>query len=405
MTHPSYPSTRDSGLPWLGQIPAHWDVKRLKFIAPASTNKFSDKPDDLLYVGLENTESGTGRILMETQPESVESNVGIFEKGDILFGKLRPYLAKVVQANFHGSCTTEILALRPRPGFDGRFLFYHLLSSRFIDTVNSMTYGTKMPRASWEQIGNLALSIPPLPEQYTIAAFLDHQTAKIDTLIAKEQRLLELLTEQRSAIISQAVTKGLNPTVTLKDSGVPWLRNVPYHWEVKRLGMVSPLLRGHDLTTAEREEGDIPVISSSGPSGYHNRAKAKGPGVVTGRYGTTGKLYYVEQDFWPMNTALYVYDFKGNLPRYIYYLLQILPFDAYSRKSAVPGIDRNDLHPLLVCQPPLHEQEQIVAYIDQQTKHLDDLVGKVETIIERLCEYRSALISSAVTGKIRVRAE
>ena len=102
-----------------------------------------------------------------------------------------------------------------------------------------MTYGTKMPRASWEQIGNLSLSLPPLPEQQKIATYLDHQTAKIDALIARKERLLDLLTEQRAALISQAVTKGLNPDVKMKDSGVAWLGQVPSHWEVKKLKQIT----------------------------------------------------------------------------------------------------------------------------------------------------------------------
>jgi len=150
----------------------------------------------------------------------------------VLFGKLRPYLAKVVYADFDGVCTSELLTLQPIPEADGKFLFYLLLSDGFISLVNSMTYGTKMPRASSEQIGNISAPLPPLPEQRAIATFLDRETARLDTLIAKKERLVELLGEKRAALISQAVTRGLDPTTPMKDSGVPWLGQVPKHWEV-----------------------------------------------------------------------------------------------------------------------------------------------------------------------------
>ena len=229
---PAYPAYKPSGLPWLGDIPAHWQTRRMKFVAPVSTIKLAEKPADVTYIGLEHIESGTGRLLLDAPVEQVDSAVGVFRKSDVLFGKLRPYLAKVVYADFDGVCTSELLTLQPIPEADGKFLFYLLLSDGFISLVNSMTYGTKMPRASSEQIGNISAPLPPLPEQRAIATFLDRETARLDTLIAKKERLVELLGEKRAALISQAVTRGLDPTTPMKDSGVPWLGQVPKHWEV-----------------------------------------------------------------------------------------------------------------------------------------------------------------------------
>jgi type I restriction enzyme S subunit len=228
-----YPEYKDSGVEWLGQIPAHWEVRRLKFAAPQVNAKLSAKPSEKIYLGLENIESGTGQILFDSLSDNVESIVATFQPGDILFGKLRPYLAKVIHADFDGVCTTELLVLRPiRPVVEGRFLFYMLLSHNFINIVDSMTYGAKMPRANATQIGNLPASFPPLPEQRAIAAFLDRETAHIDALIARKRELIDLLHRQRTAIISHAVTKGLDPAVPLKDSGIEWLGQIPAHWEV-----------------------------------------------------------------------------------------------------------------------------------------------------------------------------
>ena len=231
----AYSSYKPSGVEWLGEIPSHWDARRLKHAAPESGWKLTAKPEGVPFVGLENVEPRTGRLLPGSMIEEVESTVVAFDRGDILFGKLRPYLAKVVHAQFCGVGSTELLVFRPRDNVDGHFLFYHLLADGFIDNVNGLTYGAKMPRANARQVGNLVIMVPPLGEQRAIATFLDRETARIDRLIEKQELLIELLAEKRTALISHAVTKGLDPNVPMKDSGVEWLGEVPKHWEVKRL--------------------------------------------------------------------------------------------------------------------------------------------------------------------------
>jgi type I restriction enzyme, S subunit len=138
-----YPAYKDSGVEWLEEIPAHWEMIRLKYAAPSSTTKLTEKPDDLPFLGLENIESQTGRLLVDTPIENVDSTVGVFNRGNVLFGKLRPYLAKAVCVDFSGVCTTELLVLQPSTIVNGKFLFYRLLSEDFIKLVNSLTYGTK----------------------------------------------------------------------------------------------------------------------------------------------------------------------------------------------------------------------------------------------------------------------
>jgi type I restriction enzyme S subunit len=134
-------------------------------------------------------------------------------------------------------------------------------------------------------------------------------------------------------------------------------------WKRCALGDVVELKRGYDLPTRDRVSGSYPIISSSGPSGFHSEAKVRAPGVVTGRYGTIGEVYFVEQDFWPLNTALYVRDFKGNDPRFVSYFLQALDFNAYSDKAAVPGLNRNHLHQAEVILPPVPAQSEIAGVL------------------------------------------
>ena len=214
-------------------------------------------------------------------------------------------------------------------------------------------------RLPTEQFNDLRFPVPTIDEQIKIAAFLDGETAKLDDLVAEQQRLIKLLNEKRQAVISHAVTKGLNPEARMKPTGIEWLGDIPEHWTVFTIKRFSTLHRGYDLTDAERTEGPYPVVTSAGISGSHGSFAAHGPGVVTGRYGSTGRLFYINEDYWPHNTSLFVSAFHGNDPRFVWYSLQTVDFAAHSAKAAVPGIDRNDIHVLPVAVPPTTEQSAI----------------------------------------------
>jgi restriction endonuclease S subunit len=197
---------KESGVDWLGEIPEHWEVKRLKFAAPAKVTKLDVKPEEGVYLGLEHVESWTGRILLDRQPGSIDSAVACFKAGDVLLGKLPPYFPKVTRPHFDGACTSEFLPLRPLAGFSQGYVMYCLLSPGYVRWLDSLTSGTKMPRVSLEHIGNGFIPAPSELEQRAIAGFLDRETARIDALIAKVQEATGLLRELRVALISAAVT-------------------------------------------------------------------------------------------------------------------------------------------------------------------------------------------------------
>ena len=183
------------------------------------------------YLGLEHIESWSGRKI-EGEISNSEGLASSFVVGDVLFGKLRPYLAKVHLAQQDGLISSEALVVRSKDELHAEFLKYYMLSRDFINIVDSSTYGSKMPRASWDFIGNLPVLLPDVEEQKVIARFLDFKTAQIDALISKKKVLLEKLTEKRTALISHAVTKGLDPSVPMKDSRVDWIGEIPKHWDV-----------------------------------------------------------------------------------------------------------------------------------------------------------------------------
>ena len=193
---------KKSGIEWLGEVPEHWEVKRLKYFFRLITEKNCSLQTK--KVALENIESWTGRFIdseVDYQGEGIS-----FLKGDILFGKLRPYLAKVLNAKFSGASVGDIFVMRPKLGISSRFAFYRFLSKPFIDIVNGSTFGAKMPRVSWDFIANLHIAMPNNKEQRTISGYLDSKTTKIDQTISRIEKQTDLLQEFRTALISEAVT-------------------------------------------------------------------------------------------------------------------------------------------------------------------------------------------------------
>jgi len=394
MSFPAYDEYKESGVEWLGEVPAYWDVRRLKFVSDIQTG---DKDT------VDAEEDGEFPFFVRSQTvERISTKTfdceAILTAGDgVGVGKVFHYHEGPF--DFH----QRVYMMNNFRNVDGRFLF-HYLKANFYKVALEGGAKSTVDSIRRPMLTDFPVSFPPCEdEQKAISSFLDVETSKIDGLVSEQRRLIELLKEKRQAVISHAVTKGLNPNAPMKPSGIQWLGDVPQHWGVIQLKWFSTLQRGYDLTKDEFEEGAVPVVTSGGITGTHSVAMAKGPGVVTGRYGSTGHLFYVEEDFWPHNTTLFVLDFHGNNERFVWYSLQTVDFASHSAKSAVPGIDRNDIHVLPVTVPPVVEQIAIAQYLDDRTAKFDSLEAEAERAIDLLQERRTALISAAVTGKIDVR--
>jgi len=173
---------------------------------------------------------------------------------------------------------------------------------------------------------------------------------------------------------------------------------IPEEWEAVLLGEVIQFQRGFDLSHQKRQLGHVPVVSSSGISGRHSEAKVSGPGIVTGRYGTIGQIFFINEDFWPLNTTLFVKDFKGNDPLFISFLLLTVNFQIYSDKSGVPGVNRNDLHQIVVILPPLPEQRAIAAALSDA----DALIASLDKLIAKKWDIKQATMQRLLTGKTRL---
>jgi type I restriction enzyme, S subunit len=215
--------------------------------------------------------------------------------------------------------------------------------------------------------------------------------------VAKKDRLIELLQEKRTALITHAVTKGLDHLTVAEESAVTWTEGM--------LGRFIKLQRGFDITGASEVSEGVPVYSSGGLSGYTDKAMATGPGVIVGRKGTLGTVHYSPTDYWPHDTTLWVKEMRGSYPRFVYYFLIAMRLDHFDVGSANPTLNRNHVHPTPVKWPNISAQKLIASYLDGKISKIDALMRKIRAAIDRLKEYRTAIISAAVTGKIDVRQQ
>ena len=413
-----------------GQTALAFPTKRLKHVVSLRRSHIAGIDDDRPYVGLENIASWTGRLRGDYSASPIRESApssNTFQPGDVLFGKLRPYLAKVWVAEFAGRSTTECLVMKPVE-VEKRFLKYLCLNRDFIDAVNASTFGSKMPRADWRIVGNVSVPAPEARRQHAIADYLDRETARLDALMLAKERVLGLLTEKRRALITRAVTQGIDPNISFRDSGLPWLGKIPAHWEVVALRFLVDSTGGATPDTGKRKywDGEIPWVTPKDmkqseivDSRDHVSELALSecvlrliePGavliVVRGMIlvhsvpaAVNTKPVTINQDMkalrcCPRLTSHFLRDYLYGLEQHIVSL-------ADSSAHGTRKLDSELLGSLGVPLPPLWEQEQIVAHIGEATSKLNALQSAIERSIALLKERRTALIATTVTGRIDI---
>jgi len=290
-------------------------------------------------------------------------------------------------------CGYHLAVIRPNTSsVYPKFLYWTLASSAVRSRFGSEATGVTRFGLRTDSIANAPILLPSRETQQRIADFLDRETARIDSLIEKKRLMIELLDERFLAFTKHVVLAGLDP--------VTGSAELPDSWQQCRLGTAITLHRGFDLPETERREGSVPVISSGARAGSHDTATCAPPGVVTGRYGTIGAVHFIDQPFWPLNTTLFVSDFRGNDAKWVYYLLRVLPLDIDAEKSAVTGINRNVVGALHVPLPPVEAQVELARTLDNHAGHHARLTAALSAQIDRLVEHRQALVAAAVTGDL-----
>jgi type I restriction enzyme, S subunit len=434
-----YPAYKESGVEWLARVPAHWNVKKIKRSClvrrgasprPIDDPAYFDDSGSHAWVRISDV-TASDRYLERTEQR-------LSELGKRKSVALRPGDLFVSIAATVGKPIITRIPCCIHDGFvyfvglreNQEYLYYLFACGEPYRGLGKL--GTQL-NLNTDTIGDIRIPIPPEREQQEVVAFLDRQTSKLDALIEKKERLIELLQEKRAALITHAVTKGLDRKAPMKDSGVEWLGRIPAHWEIKRMAHLTALLVG------------FPFPSDAFGRGPEGTPLLRGDNVTTGRVRWGEKARYWVTDSAPYARYLlrdgdivigmdgskvgrnYAMTRTSDLPvllvqrvarlrarhvverRFVYWAIANSIFHYYvdiSRTDpAIPHITRQDIAHFRIAVPPLEEQRAIATFIEPETAKIDTLIVKIKEGIERVKEYRIALISAAVTGKIDVREE
>lgn len=416
MKYPAYPEYRDSGVEWLGCIPEHWEVKRLKTLA-----------------SMRSGDSITGLSIEETGDYPVYGGNGVrgfaseyTHSGEfVLIGRQGALCGNVHLARGKFWASEHAVVASLRNANDIRW-YANLLE---IMNLNQYSMTAAQPGLSVDQIQSLPVVVPSGQEQSAIAEFLDVQTARIDSLVRKKLELVEKLKEKRTALISRMVTRGLDPNVPLEPSGIEWLGDVPEHWDVKRLKFLLKVgLQYGANETAELDDPDLPRyvrITDVDESGNLREETFRSlpreiacPYLLTdgdllfARSGATvGKTFLYKESWGVCAYAGYLIrariDRRRALPPYLKYFTVSALYSQWTAsvlcQATIQNVSADKYASLWLTVPPVCEQAAIADYLDRETAKIDSMIAKVEQAIEKLQEYRTALITAAVTGKIDVR--
>lgn len=442
MSFPRYPAYKATGMDWLGEVPDHWSVNRLKLAVDSCTNGVwgdEAKSDENDVVCIRVADFDRQSLAASRPDEPTIRNVSdrdieqrILRNGDLLIeksggGEKQPVGAVVLYTGVTPAvCSNFVARMRLKKGQIPSFWKYvhHAAYSVRLNT-KSIKQTSGIQNLDQQQYLNEIAAYPPLEEQLSIANFLDHETGKIDDLIAEQERLIDLLQEKRQAVISHAVTKGLNPDAPMKDSGVEWLGEVPEHWEIKPIKHLCLIKRGkfghRPRNDPDFYDGAYPFIQTGNITGakkyiteYSQTLNDKGREVSQGfKAGTIAMSIAANVgDTAILNFDCYFPDsIVGLSPSqyietdFLFYTLKAAKTEIMKSgtQNAQANVNVEQIGAVKSCQPPIQEQQEICAELEKSSQAINDSIVRSSKCIHLLQERRSALISAAVTGQIDVR--
>ena len=435
MSFSVYPTHKHSGVEWLGEIPGHWAVfiaKRMFGNVRESANADAEQLAATQAYGVipqkDFMERNDTKVVLAL---SGTENFRAVKANDFVIS-LRSFQGGIEHSAYDGCVSPAYTVLRRKDekNLNPGYFRYLLKDASYISALQSVTTGIREGRTiTYEQFGSLSMPVAPVAEQTQIARFLDHETARIDSLIEEQQRLIELLKEKRQAVISHAVTKGLDPTVPMKDSGVEWLGEVPAHWALVPFGLAFEYQEGPGIMAVDFRDEGVPLVRISGVQGrwvtlegcnYLEPSKVKekwahfrldkGDLIISGSASmglvsevgedAAGAVAYTGLIRLKPRANISIRDFIRSVVGSYQFHAQI---DLLKAGSTIQHFGPTHLSQMKVVLPPVNEQAQIAAYVDTISVQFDELLGEAENTNALLQERRSALISAAVTGKIDVR--
>lgn len=407
----AYPEYKDSGVEWIGEIPRRWNVSKLKYLASIETGNTPPKSDENNYID---------GIYPWVKPDNINDDYTISDTKEKL-SEQGVKLARLIPENSALVCcigtvgkvgvnNTKVTTNQQinsiifnKKLWNSIYGLYSTISAQQEYIKNSNKVVVSILNKNTQE--NIKMPLPSEKEQEKIGEFIKVKTSEIDNLIADKERLIELLEEKRQAVITETVTKGLDPNVKMKDSRIEWIGEVPEHWEFVKLKRFLKVLNGKEIEVELPLDNpnSIDVYGSGGVFKKTNEYIYNGESVLFGRKGTIGKPLYVNDSFWTVDTMYYTYFFEYSFPKWFYYVFLIFPWTLHTTNTALPSIVGADIVNEHWAIPEYKEQKEIAEYLDQVMIKINDLLVDINQQISKLKEYRESLIYEAVTGKIDVR--
>lgn len=428
----TYNEYKGSGIEWLGQIPVHWEVKKLNYVCKYQIGGTPPTGNSDSFYGenkwLNISDIGDGKSVFDTEKRISDkaikdNNILISPKGALLFS----FKLSIGQVCFVGTelYTNEAVATFLPSSKINLDYAYYMFPIYVVKNAKHNIYGADL--LNQELIASAKICYPSLPEQQQIAEYLDQQTAKIDELVQKQNKLIELLQEKKKSLINNVVTKGLNPDVQMKDSGIEWLGQIPEHWEVQKLKYIGSFKSGSGFPHNHQGNNSAEIYflkvkdieDNSDHDGYIvgsentvSRELAHDLGakvfnehtIVFAKVGAALLLNRFRRIKYPscIDNNLMGFTLNKSNHKFIVKSLSLINFAEIVNGGAIPSINESQISEYQIAYPPLQEQQQIAEYLDDQTAKIEELINKAKSMVELLKEHKQSLINSVVTGKIKV---
>jgi type I restriction enzyme S subunit len=423
--HARYDAYTNADVDWLDEIPAHWKIVRLKFLACFTGGGTPSKDNLDFWNGsipwVSPKDMKAGRVT-DTEdhitPEAVEeSSTRLVEPGSVLVvvrSGILKHTIPVATNEVRVTLNQDLKAITPTGPIDSRYLTYLIEGRNDTLLLKWTKSGTTVESLDQERIANTETPVPPLPEQHAIAAYLDRETERIDALIDKKERLIDLLEEKRTALISHAVTKGLDDDVAMQDSGVEWLGKIPAGWDTGKVAHLLESLNRKRIPVSSTErakmQGEYPYYGASGIIDHVDDYLFDEPLILVAEDGanllsrSTPLAFVARGKYWVNNHA-HILRPRYEPLEYWAYVLRSIVYDPWITGAAQPKLTQDNLGSVSLPVPPEKERREIAEMLNREKEQINNLIDQVEDGIDRLKEYRTALISAAVTGQIDVRGE
>ena len=398
-----YDSYKDSGVKWLGEIPSHWVMKRLRAALSERKERFNNA-ESLIILSLIKDKGiipydEKGEVGNKSKDDYTQYKVA--RKGDLVINSMNVIIGSLGITPYDGYISPAYYAFKPNNDIFLPYYNYILSLRKVQQSIRCFSKGIMEIRLKISAYDFLSMPFPfpTLKEQEAIANYLDAATSKIDEAIAQQQKMIDLLNERKQIIINNAVSKGLDPNVKMKPSGIDWIGDIPEHWEIRKARLCIIINNGSD----PKLKGDIPVYGSGADSFRTCGEYKEGPCVLLGRKGATLHIpHYIEGRYWNVDTAFDVKTKNGMSLRYYYYLATCFDYPYYMSQTTLPSMTSFDYNRMKLPIPPENEQVDIVKFLDVKNKKTEELIECHKRQISLLQERKQIIINDVVTGKIKV---